>query len=134
MVKSPFRIIGDEQILLMTLSRMYDNIYENPDRPDELVINDDDMLDGWLLVQKKKREQEAREATKEIMERRHGNAGEIFIMADTEDDIKDIEKMNDARARVIKHRIEQAVQSNRTVKDLDILELRTEAEQKARGK
>ena len=37
---------------------MYDNIQESLDYPSEDVVEDDDMLDGWLIIQKQKRDKE----------------------------------------------------------------------------
>ena len=37
-------------------SQLYDNVQESMDAPTKDVIKDDDLLDGWLIVQGKKRE------------------------------------------------------------------------------
>ena len=46
---------------LITWSRVYDNIHESIDCPTDKVIEDDDMLDGWFLIQQAKREKERME-------------------------------------------------------------------------
>lgn len=43
---------------LLSWSKVYDNVQESLDCPDDNVISDDDMLDGWFLIQKEKRERE----------------------------------------------------------------------------
>ena len=48
----------DEQRALVNLSRMYDSIRDHSESPSDDVINDDDALDGWMLVQKRKAEKE----------------------------------------------------------------------------
>ena len=47
-----------EQRTIMMFSSMYDSVYESGEAPEDNVIEDDDMLDGWFLIQKQKREQE----------------------------------------------------------------------------
>lgn len=43
----------EEQKALLSLSSMYEKIYENPEAPSESIIQDDDALDGWILNQQK---------------------------------------------------------------------------------
>jgi len=45
--------LTDEQRALLNISRMYDNIYEHPECPDDKVMEDDDALDGWMILQKR---------------------------------------------------------------------------------
>jgi len=44
----------EEQKNLINLSAMYDSIYQHPECPDDNIIEDEDALDGWMLVQKDK--------------------------------------------------------------------------------
>ena len=82
---------------------MYDNIYESPDAPSEDVINDDDLLDGWTILQKKKREREKAQAELEAkMGDKAQGAGEIFLMAGSKNDAERIETMNDVNATMTK--------------------------------
>jgi len=48
-----------QQRQIVMYSNMYDNIYKNTDCPGESVINDDDVLDGWMIEQRRKREKDA---------------------------------------------------------------------------
>ena len=48
---------------------MYDNIQESMDCPTEDVINDDDMLDGWFIVQNRKREKDKKEKDVDLAEK-----------------------------------------------------------------
>ena len=69
---------------------MYDNIYENPEAPAEEVIADDDLLDGWLITTKRKRDKEREESfmnTNVEMNSKLGSAGEIIIPASSKEDI-----------------------------------------------
>ena len=51
----------DDQRLLASYSRMYDNVYESPECPPDSVIEDHDMLDGWLISQRREREKKQKE-------------------------------------------------------------------------
>ena len=52
------RELSHDQKNILVWSSMYDNIQESMDCPTEDVINDDDLLDGWFIVQKRKRDEE----------------------------------------------------------------------------
>lgn len=92
-----------EQQMLISWSSMYDRIYESPDCPPEEVIEDDDMLDGWLLIQKEKRDKERKKQEVEsATNSKINNADDIFIMAETFEDAKKISLLNDARGNRVK--------------------------------
>lgn len=131
--KNCFRKIGDEQRMLVVFTKMYDNVWEHPERPPDGVIDDDDMLDGWFIHMKKKVEEERRETFKNKLEQRHGDAKEIFVFTNSQEEAQEVDQMNNTRAKVIKQRIENNIKTKGYSKDLDIPELRLEAEQEARN-
>lgn len=101
----------DEQVGFVGWSRLYDNIYESPDCPPQVVIDDDLLLDGWLLVQANDREKEKENKLGEGFgdaANKHGKQ-EIFIPAETQDDAQRIHDMNDAQARFQKRQREQLI-------------------------
>ena len=84
-------------------SRMYDNIQESTDCPSEDVIEDDDMLDGWFLIQQKKRDKEKAESDFDKMNNsKLKNADDIFIMAGSQKDAEKIDSMNDINGKMTK--------------------------------
>ena len=95
-----------DQKTLITYSSMYDNVYESMDCPSDSVIDDDDALDGWFIVQRKKREQQTKEAgMDDITGADMGNANEIFVMTD---DAKSVYELNDPISKgIVKSRREQ---------------------------
>jgi hypothetical protein len=99
-----------EQQSLISWSIMYDRIYESPDCPTEAIIEDDDMLDGWLLVQKRHREaQKNKQAIESSLSSKLGNADDVFLMAETVQDAKKIALLNTDQAnRVKEQRIKEA--------------------------
>lgn len=66
----------------MLWSQTYDNIHESLECPSEDVIDDDDLLDGWFIIQKRKRIRESKE--KEIdastKNEKIKSAQELFII------------------------------------------------------
>lgn len=91
----------DDQRTLVNYSKMYDNVYEHPDCPEDSVINDDDVLDGWFIFQKKKREREQKQSQFNSTSKKNklDNAQEIFLMPNENQTIEDIMDLNDPIAK-----------------------------------
>jgi hypothetical protein len=88
-----------EQTSLISWSTMYDRIYESPDCPPEEVLEDDDMLDGWLLIQRRQRDTDKKKHELEnTLSKKVGNADDIFLIAETPADAEKIDLLNDERA------------------------------------
>ena len=82
---------------------MYDNVYENPEAPSEKVINEDICLDGWFIIQRRKREKERKEQQVNDMlgNGKVANSQEVFLMADSQQKAKEILDLNDPMSRSI---------------------------------
>lgn len=93
--KSP---LTDEQIALSSFTRMYANIQKHPECPPTEIIDDDDMLDGWLINQSKQNKKKAPSFGKKI-----DSSKEIFIMASNQDHANKIYDMNTEEARAIQN-------------------------------
>ena len=127
------------QLLLLTWSNVYDNVYENMDCPSDVIIDDDDALDGWFLVQKNKRDKERRnkESDDMIKNPKIKNSQEVFIPADTLEDAEKIYALNNVSERMkIKQRME-FIRQRGVVKEIDLPDVRQrlmmEAQQKFRN-
>jgi hypothetical protein len=95
--------LTQEQVYLTMWSSQYEGIRNHPDAPDDTILDDDDMTDGWMLVQK--RAHDANRAAKrgdEIRNEKIRNADEVFVLANTVDDARLVEKMNSPGAAAIK--------------------------------
>jgi hypothetical protein len=100
---NPFGISGasylsNEQKAIINLSIMYDSVYDHPDSPEDFVIEDDDLLDGWMLFQKEKNKSDKQ---KSEISNLHKNSQEVFIMASEQEDIERISDMNDEYSKQI---------------------------------
>ncbi len=97
------RELSIDQRNLLVWSKMYDNVQESPEAPAEDILEDDDMLDGWFILQKQKRDKMRLEAEMEAGGNEKINkAGEIFMMASSQKDRERIDSMNSTHSRIIK--------------------------------
>ena len=72
----------EEQKALLSISRMYDRVYEHPEAPDEAIIDDDDALDGWMLYQQKENKRQKKEKGVSKGLGKAQNADEVFVMSE----------------------------------------------------
>ena len=103
--------LSPEQKALIMWSSMYDNIHESPDCPPDDIIADDDCLDGWLIVQRRKREAARNQTAVEDHLSKNpkiSGAQEVFVPAETAEDAKRIQDLNPAGAqRTVANRLNQ---------------------------
>lgn len=66
---------------LLAWSNLYDSVYSHSSPPPESVVEDDDILDGWMLFQKRKREVElTKHSLEEKLNPNIMNSDEVFIL------------------------------------------------------
>ncbi len=89
---------------LILWSKSYEGIHESIDAPPKEVIDDDDCLDGWFIAQNRKRIADRKKAQVEdsIKNQKIKNADNVFIIADSEQQAKDINGVNSPEAQSIK--------------------------------
>ncbi len=90
-----------DQLSLCTYSSMYDNVYESPESPNEKVLEDDDCLDGWFIVQKRKYEKDKKqkEVDDMITNPKIANSQEVFVVAKDNEAAQEIYGLNNPLAR-----------------------------------
>jgi len=100
----PSSMLTRDQIVLCSYSNMYDSVYENPESPIDLVIEDDDCLDGWFIDQKRKNEKykKEQEINNLTNNEKIANAGEVFVMAGSDQEAARIESYNSPHVQQIK--------------------------------
>lgn len=86
--------MSDDYKYLINLYKMYDNARQHPDAPSEDIINDDDALDGWFLVQHRKNKEEKKKNA--ISSKMDGKkiGQHNFIFASSEEEAKEIHEAN----------------------------------------
>ena len=115
------RELSIDQKNLLVWSRMYDNIQESMDCPTDDVIDDDDLLDGWFIIQRKKQEKERAESELEnrVGNEKISNSQEIFIVAETQKDAESINQVNTYGSQMIKKERMAVIQKKGQAIDLD---------------
>ena len=98
------RELTTNQHALIVWSQTYDNIQESIDCPSDEVINDDDMLDGWFIIQGEKRQKD--KAEKDFEEGTKSdkikNSSEVFVMSKGKKDDDRIKRMNSTHGEAVK--------------------------------
>lgn len=131
----PAKDYTSQQNAICSFAAMYDNVYESPERPGEKVIEDDDCLDGWFLVQKRKMEKDKKkkEAENLIKNPKIANSQEIFVMANNAEAASNIYDMNDPLSRgVINRRNAQIDNSSGQVKFTELQDVKQDMAMQAR--
>jgi hypothetical protein len=122
--------LTDEQKTLVGISQMYDKIYEHPECPPDSVINDDDMLDGWMIEQKRKNEAAKKEGSAQDLSNKHSKAKEIFVVGE-KDDISEINSLNSLESKhIIKQRSRIIKNSETGVDEINLPDVKQELLQK----
>lgn len=95
--------LTDEQKSLILFSKMYDSAHEHPECPTEEVLSNDDLFDGWMIMENRKREKQkmTSELDKKIGGKR-SDSDEVFLVAKSKEDRDRIEALNDAGGSIIK--------------------------------
>jgi hypothetical protein len=116
-----------EQQILIQWSSLYDNIAECPEAPPEDVIDDDDALDGWLIIQKRNRDKNKINNLNQKKE----EGDEIFKIVDSIEDAQKVKNMNNPHGLgVINSRLKQ-IQKQGIVKDIEFADVQQSLQMKA---
>lgn len=124
------RELSTDQKGMLIWSNMYDNIQESMECPTEDVINDDDMLDGWFLIQREKQESER---SKSELEKRTNekiaNSDEVMIVTESKEDATAIHSMNSFHGDTIRKQRLATVKKKGGATDLDFQDKQLEIRQ-----
>lgn len=117
----PIKEWTDEQRLLVSMSRMYDNAREHPESPDDDVFEDDDAFDGWSISERRKQEKEkSKNRAEKMLPGKLKDAQEIYVMANNPSEAKDINNLNDGNMSMIVQERKKFVQKYGKVKESNL--------------
>ncbi len=116
----PSTELTDEQKTLCYWSSVYDSIYESPDCPEDSVIDDDDMLDGFLIEQRNKRGENVNKNEDFTNNPKIKNADEVYLVAETVEDAQKIDKMNTDSSKAVKASRQKAINQKGFVNEVDL--------------
>lgn len=92
----------DEQRTLVVFTKMYESAYESSEPPPDPVFDDDDMFDGWILLQNETAKKERNKKTEDkTLGSKMSKAQEMFIMASSPNDASDVYDMNNSATKAI---------------------------------
>lgn len=91
--------LTQEQKSLIYWSKLYDSIYESPDRPSDLIIKDHYAVDGWLIHQRRESDKEKKG------EDRHGNADEVYHIVRSQEDLEYVKSLNSSQSLSHKEKV-----------------------------
>ena len=104
----PDRELTNDQKGLLIWSNMYDNIQEHMECPPNEVIEDDDVLDGWFLIQREKRKKEKLEQEfEENTNSKINNAHEVFMVGNKSQE--KVDTLNSPTAKMFKNQREKLI-------------------------
>lgn len=106
---------------LINWARVYDNVYESMDCPNEDIIQDNLALDGWFILRRKKREDERKKnAAESKLGEKLSKAGEIFIPVKSQQEAKSIYDLNTAEAKRKLSLLEKDLKNNTSISDQNL--------------
>ena len=120
--------LTDAQKGLILWSKLYDGVHENPDCPSEDVIQDDDLFDGWLIFERRKRETEKNKNSAEAYDM---DADEIFIPIETDEDLRRVDGMNDETSKMVVNQRHKQIQEAGSLKHADLADVRRDLQVQA---
>jgi hypothetical protein len=115
------RELSIDQKNLLVWSKMYENIHESPECPTDEIIEDDDLLDAWFIIQKEKREKEklSSEVNDTIKNDKIKNSSEIFMVAKNKDHAREIDSMNSVGSTIVKNKRSNLLKEKSTVNQFE---------------
>lgn len=115
----------DEQRTLAALTRMYDNAREHPDAPSDEVFDDDDAFDGWAITERRKADKDkAKSRAEKMLPGNLKNANEVYVMARSREEARDVMELNDYNGKAIMKERNQVIQSQGTLKESELPDVR----------
>lgn len=101
----PATKLSDEQLSLLYWTSFYDSVNQAYDSPPQRVIENNDMLDGWLIMKNKEaKEKENEQYGSQITKNKKiAEADEVFIPVANNQDAMSIDALNSNHAAALKH-------------------------------
>lgn len=105
----------DEQRTLAGYSSMYDSVFDHPEKPQQNVIDDDDLLDGWMILQQRNAEKNKQQQEIINSNSKLGKAQEVFVFTDSKEGVEQILDMNSSEAKATIKERSNIINKNNTL-------------------
>ncbi len=123
--------LADPQKAIIFWSVLYDNVYSSSECPADQLIEDDDALDGWLILQRRKRKNQLNKDTVEsLMSEKIKNSQHVFIITGEEDRDK-VYEMNDIAGKVSLHKRLNQIKQQGLVTEANMTDTREQLKMQA---
>lgn len=124
--------LTDEQRRLIVWTKLYDNIRENPECPSEEMLADDDVTDGWMLLQRQERDKKKKSEQIEagIKSSKIRSSQDVMIKARTKEDAEAIASLNDADGNMFRNMRLNQIDKQGTVDGKDLIDVKAKRLQK----
>jgi hypothetical protein len=113
--------LSNEQLSLATFSRMYDNVYSHPEKPESFVIDDDDMLDGWVLSHDREDLVQSKVKNSKVAQ-----SNEVFVMAGDQVQANEVYAKNSPEARLAQQTRQKQLERFGGMKYTDFADMKQE--------
>lgn len=119
---------SEEQKILCMFARMYENAYENPECPEEKIIEDDDKFDGWLFLQQTKNKDDKKKNKYSHIDPKYS---EIFVSSTSQEEANAIYNDNSIDSKRILTERSKIIKQKDNVRDIDFIDNRLDIMEKA---
>ena len=109
-----------DQMRLLRWSILYDKIAESYEPPDERVMKDDDLLDGWMIYQSRERKKEKKKQAQNVLKGKAGQGQEVYIPAHSVEDVREINDLNDGMSKAIKQHRTKLIREKGEIKEQEL--------------
>lgn len=117
----------DIQHGIISWSHYYDGVYQSMEKPSEEVIQDDYALDGWAIVERRKRDAEEKKKNAESMLPKNAkDAGEVFIPVRNQQEAQNVYALNDAGAKAKIKSLKKDLDENGVLSDSQLTSTKRE--------
>lgn len=117
----PAMPLNSIQMKLANFTQFYDNVQKSEDPPPQSVIDDDDMLDGWVIWSSKSEDEKQKLSPKVA---RHS---EQFIMVNNQEEANEIFNQNSPQAKAKMKTRQSQLERRGAVQHADFLDVRVDA-------
>lgn len=112
----------DEQQQLVAVSQLFDNVREHPECPPDDVLADDDMLDGWLILERRKHKKSQDELDVEagITSKEIRNSQEIYRVVNTKEQASRVRNLNSPQSQNIIDKRDKVIKAKGRVNEVEL--------------
>lgn len=131
--------LNDEQKSFVLYSQMYDSVHSHSECPPDEVVNNDNLLDGWMILNRREAEVQRAEREKESnVSEGMKHHKEVFKMVGSAEEAKEVYELNDDEARATVRARQKAIKAHGELKQSQLpdvqMELRQQLQEKVQQK